>query len=68
MALRFSAPASSRCQISIAIGFLSAFVIGSLAIQLWRSHDTAPTPSAASKIVEPVTTHQATLWQTLGQP
>jgi hypothetical protein len=35
-------------------------------MQLLRSNATAP--SAANAVVEPVTTHQATLWQTLGQP
>jgi len=66
MALRVCAPTNKRCQLSIATGFLGAFVVASLAMQLLRSNATAP--SAANAVVEPVTTHQATLWQTLGQP
>ncbi len=66
MALRVSSLATRRCQLSISTGFLGAFVVASLAMQLLRSNASAP--STASKVIEPVTTHQATLWQTLGQP
>lgn len=59
-----------RCSpITIAAGFVGAFVVASLAVQMVRTMSaTQPGSTAAqSSAVEPVGAHQATLWQALGQ-
>ena len=58
--------ATGRSPITIAAGFLGAFVVGSLAVQLVRSQ-TASVPAGATA-VEPVIASPATLWAPLAQP
>jgi len=54
-----------RSPITIAAGFIGAFIVGSLAVQLVRSHiPAAPVPSTA---VEPVIAGPSALWSTLGE-
>ena len=54
-----------RSPISIAAGFIGAFIVGSLAVQLVRSHVGAlPAPSSA---VEPVIAGPSAIWSTLGE-
>ena len=54
-----------RSPITIAAGFIGAFIVGSLAVQLVRSHVGAvPAPSSA---VEPVIAGPSALWSTLGE-
>ena len=58
-----------RSPIAIAAGFLGAFVVASLAVQLVRSMN-APQPTSSAtpaSAVQPVVAHQATLWQDLGR-
>ena len=61
MARPVIAAATRPTSLSLALGFLGAFAVGSLAVQLLRS-----APSAAA--VQPVLAHQAALWDTLAQP
>ena len=58
--------AAGRSPITIAAGFLGAFIVGSLAVQLVRSQ-TASVPSGVAA-VEPVIASPATLWAPLAQP
>jgi len=58
--------ASGRHPITIAAGFLGAFVVGSLAVQLLRTAD--PVAVSPAQVVAPVTAHAASLWQPLAQP
>ena len=55
--------ASSRSPITLAAGFLGAFMVGSLAVQLVRSQ-TAPVQAGAAG-VEPVIAGPAALWAPL---
>jgi hypothetical protein len=71
MAHRAAAVSAERSPITIAAGFVGAFVVASLAVQLVRSMNAAqpvaPSASqAAPSAVQPVVAHQATLWQDLG--
>ncbi|WP_368656149.1 hypothetical protein [Synechococcus sp. HK05] len=51
----------------MAAGFIGAFVVASLAVQLVRSMQTAQAVAPAQpSAVQPVVAHQATLWQDLG--
>ena len=69
MASHTSTAAVQRSPIIIAAGFVGAFVVASLAVQMVRTMSaTQPGSTAAqSSAVEPVVAHQATLWQALGQ-
>lgn len=61
-----SAVQAARSPITVAAGFLGAFVVASLAVQLVRT--ATPVPAGASaEVVAPVTAHQAALWQPLAQ-
>ena len=67
MALRSSAVRTERSPITVAAGFIGAFVVASLAVQLVRSMQTAQAVAPAHpSAVQPVVAHQATLWQDLG--
>ena len=46
-------------------GFLGAFIVGSLGIQLVRSQN--PVFQAESLTAQPVIAHQSTLWASLGE-
>ena len=55
--------------LGVAAGFLGAFVVASLAIQLIRgAQPAAGTAMQAPAIPAPVVAHQAALWDTLGKP
>ena len=60
-----------RSPVTIAAGFIGAFIVGSLAVQLVRSQTAlllaAPASSNASETVEPVIAGPAALWSTLGE-
>ena len=57
---------AGRSPVTIAAGFLGAFIVGSLAVQLVRTQTaSAPTDTAA---VKPVVASPATLWSALGEP
>ena len=60
-----------RSPITIAAGFIGAFIVGSLAVQLVRTQTAllpaAPSSSNASETVEPVIAGPAALWSTLGK-
>jgi len=58
--------AAGRSPITITAGFLGAFIVGSLAVQLVRSQ-TASIPAGVAA-VEPVIASSATLWAPLAQP
>ena len=58
--------AAGRSPITIAAGFLGAFIVGSLAVQLVRSQ-TASVPAGVAA-VEPVIASPATLWAPLAEP
>ncbi len=55
---------AGRSPLTIAAGFLGAFIVGSLAVQLVRTQGVSPTPGMTS--VEPVIASPATLWADLG--
>ena len=62
-----AASTSSRSNIAIATGFLGAFIVGSLAVQMVRSQTgitlkSNPKPAG----IAPVIASQATLWGELG--
>lgn len=59
-----SVSTTDRSPITIAAGFLGAFVVGSLAVQLIRSQTQYQ--QAPSSGVEPVVSSQATMWSGLG--
>ena len=54
---------AGRSPLTIAAGFLGAFIVGSLAVQLVRTQGVSPTPGMTS--VEPVIASPATLWADL---
>lgn len=57
---------AGRSPVTIAAGFLGAFIVGSLAVQLVRTQTASvPTDTAA---VKPVIASPATLWSALGEP
>ena len=56
---------AARSPFTIAAGFLGAFIVGSLGVQLVRSYNIpAPAPKAG---VDPVIASPATLWSALGE-
>ena len=57
--------ASGRSPITLAAGFLGAFIVGSLAVQLVRSQTASVQAGAAG--VEPVIAGPATLWAPLAE-
>ena len=57
--------ASGRSPITLAAGFLGAFIVGSLAVQLVRSQTASI--QAGSAGVEPVIAGPATLWAPLAE-
>ena len=54
---------SGRSPLTVAAGFLGAFIVGSLAAQLFRTQITSIQPGA----VEPVIASPATLWASLAE-
>ena len=58
--------ASGRSSITLAAGFLGAFIVGSLAVQLVRSQTASMQAGAAA--VEPVIAGPAALWAPLAEP
>ena len=57
----------NRSQIAIATGFLGAFIVGSLAVQMVRSQGGVAIDSTRpSAQVEPVIASPATLWADMG--
>ena len=56
---------SGRSHVTLAAGFLGAFVVASLAMQLVRSQTATVRTGAA--MVEPVIASPATLWASLGE-
>ena len=61
---------SSRSPITVAAGFIGAFIVASLAVQMVRSQRAAVAPvatSAAASQVEPVITSQAAMWSVLAE-
>ena len=57
--------ASGRSSITLAAGFLGAFIVGSLAVQLVRSQTASMQAGAAA--VEPVIAGPAALWAPLAE-
>ena len=55
---------AGRSPLTVAAGFLGAFIVGSLAVQLVRTQGVTATPGVTS--VEPVIASPATLWADLG--
>jgi hypothetical protein len=61
---------STRSPISIAAGFIGAFIVGSLAVQMVRSQIAIHPVNAEgsrSTAVKPVIPSQASLWSVLGE-
>ena len=56
---------AGRSPITVAAGFLGAFIVGSLAVQLVRSQSTSVQAGDAG--VEPVIASSATLWAPLAE-
>ena len=66
----YSTTSSSRSPITIATGFIGAFIVASLAVQMVRSQRAAVSPAvtpASETQVEPVITSQAAMWSVLGE-
>jgi len=63
--LTHSIVSAGRSPITLAAGFLGAFIVGSLAVQLVRSQ-TATMPSSVAA-VEPVIAGHAALWAPLAE-
>ncbi|HJN36134.1 MAG: hypothetical protein AB8E74_00475 [Prochlorococcus sp.] len=63
----FSATWTSRSPLTIAAGFLGAFIIASLGVQLVRTETAVTASPQTQQAVEPVTAHQASLWSALGE-
>ena len=57
--------AAGRSPLTLAAGFLGAFVVGSLAVQLVRSQTASVKAGSAS--VEPVIAGHAAVWALLGE-
>ncbi len=59
-----SVRSTERSAITVSAGFLGAFIVSSLAVQLFRSYS----PSVQNKLtnVDPVIASPATLWSELG--
>ena len=65
----YSTTSASRSPITVAAGFIGAFIVASLAVQMVRSQRAAVAPvmsSESSNQVEPVITSQAAMWSVLG--
>ncbi|QNI60271.1 putative conserved membrane protein [Synechococcus sp. BIOS-U3-1] len=65
----YSTTSASRSPITVAAGFIGAFIVASLAVQMVRSQRAAVPPvmsSESSTQVEPVITSQAAMWSVLG--
>ena len=56
---------TGRSPITLAAGFLGAFIVASMAVQLGRSQN-GPSQGGAA-VVEPVIASPATLWSPLGE-
>ncbi|WP_413404727.1 MULTISPECIES: hypothetical protein [unclassified Synechococcus] len=70
MVRSYSTTSASRSPITVAAGFIGAFIVASLAVQMVRSQRAAVTPvetSPSSTQVEPVITSQAAMWSVLGE-
>ena len=70
MGTSYSTTSSNRSPITIATGFIGAFIVASLAVQMVRSQRAAVAPavtSSAATQVEPVVTSQAAMWSVLGE-
>ena len=70
MASSFSSDRTARSPITVAAGFIGAFIVASLAVQMVRSQRAAVAPavtSSAATQVEPVVTSQAAMWSVLGE-
>ncbi len=59
---------SGSSPLGVAAGFLGAFVVASLAVQLIRGAQPAAVGGAVSARPAQVLAHQAALWETLGKP
>jgi hypothetical protein len=69
MASSFSSDRTARSPITVAAGFIGAFIVASLAVQMVRSQRATISPAATSDAptqVEPVITSQAAMWSVLG--
>lgn len=60
-----SAVRGGRSLLTMGVGFVGAFIVSSLAIQLVRTYDIAATAGPAA--VEPVIPSPATLWAPFGE-
>lgn len=59
-----------RSPLTVAAGFVGAFIVASLAVQMVLSQKAANAPSTAATAtteVEPVVTSQAAMWSVLGE-
>ena len=59
-----------RSPLTVAAGFVGAFIVASLAVQMVLSQRAANAPSSAATAttqVEPVVTSQAAMWSVLGE-
>ena len=65
MSSNLSTSVRSRNSTTLLTGFLGAFIVGSLGVQLIRSQN--PVFQAESLTAQPVIAHQSTLWASLGE-
>ena len=65
MSSNLSTTVRSSNSTNLFTGFLGAFIVGSLGVQLIRSQN--PVFQAESLTAQPVIAHQSTLWASLGE-
>ena len=65
MSSNLSTSVRSSNSTTLFTGFLGAFIVGSLGVQLVRSQN--PVFQAESLTAQPVIAHQSTLWASLGE-
>ena len=65
MSSNLSTSVRSSNSTTLFTGFLGAFIVGSLGVQLVRSQN--PVFQAESSTAQPVIAHQSTLWASLGE-
>ena len=65
MSSNLSTSVRSSNSTTLFTGFLGAFIVGSLGVQLFRSQN--PVFQTESLTAQPVIAHQSTLWASLGE-
>ena len=68
--MTYSTSQVQRSPLTVAAGFVGAFIVASLAVQMVLSQKAAKAPStsaSATTQLQPVVTSQAAMWSVLGE-